>query len=121
MHVSELEIVLADGQVVKVGPGHDTLPQQRDLVEELTCIQCAANRRAVSAGLLKRWPGYALARAAREPENLLHILCRQRRHAGGHCLRRIENRSAAGGTRRGLAVLCVRGRGDAGDGSDCSI
>src|SRR3989454_5053071 len=31
-HVSELEIVLADGQVQTVGPGHDTLRKQRELV-----------------------------------------------------------------------------------------
>src|SRR5689334_15974469 len=30
-HINELEIVLADGEVVTVGPGHDTLRKQRQL------------------------------------------------------------------------------------------
>ena len=36
MHVNgELQIVtMADGKIAKVGPGHDTLPRQRGLVEE---------------------------------------------------------------------------------------
>src|SRR5215472_9382670 len=34
-HINELEIVLADGEVVKVGPGHDTLRRQRELVQDL--------------------------------------------------------------------------------------
>src|ERR1035438_225138 len=35
-HVSELDVVLADGQVVKVAPGLDTLARQRELLESLT-------------------------------------------------------------------------------------
>src|SRR5208282_375841 len=35
-HVNELEIVLADGKVVKAGPGLDTLAKQRELLESLT-------------------------------------------------------------------------------------
>ena len=31
-------------------------------------------RNVFPPGLLKRWPGYALARAANEPGNLVHIL-----------------------------------------------
>src|SRR5271154_2534088 len=38
MHVNELQIVLADGKVAKVGPGHNTLPKQRDLLESLTSL-----------------------------------------------------------------------------------
>ena len=34
-HVSELEVVLADGRAVAVGPGHDTLRKQRELVGDL--------------------------------------------------------------------------------------
>src|SRR5262250_1898863 len=34
-HISELEVVLADGRVVAVGPGHDTLRKQRQLVSDL--------------------------------------------------------------------------------------
>ncbi len=74
MHVNELEIVLADGKVARVGPGHDTLPQQREVVESMVSLNSLAITGAFPQGLLKRWPGYALARAAAEPGNLLHIL-----------------------------------------------
>jgi FAD/FMN-containing dehydrogenase/Fe-S oxidoreductase len=73
-HVSELEIVLANGAVVKVGPGHDTLPQQRDLCESLVLLNALEITGRFPPGLLKRWPGYALARLAHEPKNLLHVL-----------------------------------------------
>ncbi|MGD0743627.1 MAG: FAD-linked oxidase C-terminal domain-containing protein [Verrucomicrobiota bacterium] len=74
MHVNELEIVLADGKVVRIGPGHDTLPRQRDLVENMVSLNSLAIAGAFPEGLLKRWPGYALARAADEPGDLIPIL-----------------------------------------------
>ena len=73
-HVSELDVVLADGQVVKVAPGLDTLPKQRELLESLTELNSFHIGEQFPPGLLKRWPGYALARAAAEPANLLNIL-----------------------------------------------
>ena len=73
-HVSELDIVLADGQAVKVAPGLETLAKQRELVESLTELNSLQIAGQFPPGLLKRWPGYALARAASEPKNLLHIL-----------------------------------------------
>jgi len=73
-HVSELDIVLADGQVVKVASGLDTLAKQRELVESLTELNSLQIAGQFPPGLLKRWPGYALARAASEPKNLLNIL-----------------------------------------------
>src|SRR5208282_1284730 len=73
-HVNELEIVLADGKVVKAGPGLDTLAKQRELLESLTELNSFHIAEQFPPGLLKRWPGYALARAVNEPANLLHIL-----------------------------------------------
>jgi len=73
-HVSELDVVLADGQVVKVAPGLDTLPKQREVLESLTELNSFHIGEQFPPGLLKRWPGYALARAAAEPANLLNIL-----------------------------------------------
>src|SRR3954447_6603042 len=35
-HLQELEIILADGSVVQVGPKHDTLRKQRELIADLT-------------------------------------------------------------------------------------
>ena len=73
-HVSELEIVTGDGRVVKVGSGQDALPKQRDLLESLTSLNELQITERFPPGLLKRWPGYALARAMREPGNLAHII-----------------------------------------------
>ncbi len=73
-HVSELDIVLADGQVVTVAPGLNTLAKQCELVESLTELNSLQIAEQFPPGLLKRWPGYALARAASEPKNLLNIL-----------------------------------------------
>jgi FAD/FMN-containing dehydrogenase/Fe-S oxidoreductase len=73
-HVSALDIVLADGQVVKAAPGLDTLAKQRELVESLTELNSLQIAEQFPPGLLKRWPGYALARAVNDPKNLLHIL-----------------------------------------------
>ncbi|MGH7952471.1 MAG: FAD-binding and (Fe-S)-binding domain-containing protein [Limisphaerales bacterium] len=74
MHVSELEIVLADGQIVKVGDGHDSLPRQRGLIESIVLFNALEIAERFPPGLVKRWPGYALARAANDPKNLLRIL-----------------------------------------------
>ena len=75
LHVNELEIVMADGKVVNVAPGNKTLPRQRDLVESMLQLNSLSIAERFPGGLLKRWPGYGLARVAREPNNLLHLLC----------------------------------------------
>jgi FAD/FMN-containing dehydrogenase/Fe-S oxidoreductase len=74
MHVSELEIVLADGKILKVGPERDTLQKQRMAVEDLLTLNSLQIIERFPPGLLKRWPGYALARALEEPGNILRIL-----------------------------------------------
>ena len=74
MHLRELSIVLADGEVTRVGPGHDSLPRQHNLIEDLLALNALQIAERLAPGLLKRWPGYALARAANEPGNLLPIL-----------------------------------------------
>ncbi len=83
MHVNELDIVLADGNVVKIGPGLEALPKQRELVESLTELNSLQIAEQFPPGLLKRWPGYALARAARGTRQSGAHPRRQRRHAGG--------------------------------------
>ena len=73
-HISVLEILISDGRVVRVGSGQDELPRQRDLLESLTSLNELQIAERFPPGLLKRWPGYALARAMREPGNLAHII-----------------------------------------------
>src|SRR5437762_12918340 len=74
-HINELEIVLADGRLTAVGPKHDTLRKQRELVGDLLYFHSLEIAERLPPGLLKRRAGYALDRCAREPDNLNHLLC----------------------------------------------
>jgi FAD/FMN-containing dehydrogenase/Fe-S oxidoreductase len=73
-HISELHIITNKGVLAKVGSGQQSLPQQRQLLESLVSLNELQIAERFPPGLLKRWPGYALARAVREPENLAHII-----------------------------------------------
>ena len=74
-HVAELEIIIADGKVLKVGPHCPTLQRQRNLIEDLLVLNSLPIEERFPTGFLKRWPGYGLARAAAKPGNLIPILC----------------------------------------------
>jgi FAD/FMN-containing dehydrogenase/Fe-S oxidoreductase len=74
-HINELEVVLADSRVMAVGPGHDTLRKQRELVTDLVYFHSLTIAERLPPGLPKRRPGYALDRCVREPNNLIHLLC----------------------------------------------
>src|SRR5258706_8415070 len=52
-HINELEVVLADGRVVAVGPGHDTLRKQRQLVSDLVYFHSLEIEERLPQGLLK--------------------------------------------------------------------
>ncbi|HMP81909.1 MAG TPA: FAD-linked oxidase C-terminal domain-containing protein [Verrucomicrobiota bacterium] len=73
-HVNELDIVFRDARLLKLGPGSDALPQQRELVENMAMFNALQIQERFPPGLLKRWPGYGLAKAVAEPGNLIHIL-----------------------------------------------
>ncbi len=74
-HVSELEVVLADGRIIAVGPSHDTLRKQRELVSDLAYFHGLTIAERLPPGRLKRRPGYAIDRCVHEPDNLNHLLC----------------------------------------------
>ncbi len=74
-HVHELEIVMADGRVVMVGPGHDTLRKQRELVSDILYFHSLEIAERFTPGMQKRRPGYALDRLAGSPDNLNHLIC----------------------------------------------
>ena len=74
-HLQSIEIVLADGRVVTVGPGHDTLRPQKALIGDLLYFHALSIAEQMPGGLLKRRPGYAIDRSVREPDNLNHLLC----------------------------------------------
>src|SRR5258707_10497246 len=73
-HINELEIVLADGRMTAVGPKHDTLRKQRQLISDLLYFHSLEIEDRLAPGLLKRRPGYALDRCSREPNNLNQLL-----------------------------------------------
>jgi len=73
-HISVLEILTSDGHVARIGPGQDSLPRHRDLLESLTSLNELQIHERFPPGLRKRWPGYALARAMRDPGNLANII-----------------------------------------------
>ena len=74
-HVSKLDIITADGRFVQVGAEKDSLHHQRNVVEDLLALNSLQIAERFAPGLLKRWPGYGLARAVEQPGNLVPILC----------------------------------------------
>ncbi len=74
-HVNEIEIVLASGKITRIGPHLESLHEQRHLIEDLVQLNSLQIAERFPAGLLKRWPGYGLARALEQPGNLIPILC----------------------------------------------
>ena len=75
MHVNEIEIVMADGKITRVGPHLETMHHQRQLLEDLLALNSLEIHERFPAGLLKRWHGYGLARAVEQPGNLIPIIC----------------------------------------------
>lgn len=73
-HVASLELVLADGKITTIGPGHESLRPVRELADDLVRRSAAEIAARMPDGLTKRWPGYGISRLLREPGNLNHIL-----------------------------------------------
>jgi Fe-S oxidoreductase/FAD/FMN-containing dehydrogenase len=74
-HVQSLEIILSDSSYHKVTASDQlALQRQRHLLEDLVALNSLMIAERFPPGLLKRWPGYGLARAAEDPGNLLPIL-----------------------------------------------
>src|SRR5258707_11211887 len=74
-HINELDIITSDGRLISVGPKHDPLRKQRELVSDLVYFHALEIAERLPAGLLKRRPGYAIERCVKEPDNLLHLIC----------------------------------------------
>src|SRR6266852_2824391 len=69
-HVISTEIVLADGRIVDVGPGSDSLGAERDKIDNLIRACTGEMVERWPPGLLKRWPGYGIERFLHAPNNL---------------------------------------------------
>lgn len=74
-HVREIELVMADGKVTRIGAHLETLRRQRTAISELLALNELQIQERFPPGLLKRWPGYGLANALQQPDNLIPILC----------------------------------------------
>jgi FAD/FMN-containing dehydrogenase/Fe-S oxidoreductase len=74
-HVISQELVLADGRIEQIGPGHDTLKTEREAIANLIADHAAEIGEWMPPGLQKRWSGYALDRWRRDPGNLNNMLC----------------------------------------------
>lgn len=74
-HVVSQELVLVDGTIEKIGPAHDTLRAQRELIATLLPAHTREIGERMPPGLRKRWPGYALERWLHDPGNLNNMLC----------------------------------------------
>jgi FAD/FMN-containing dehydrogenase/Fe-S oxidoreductase len=74
-HVREIEIIMADGKITRIGAHLETLRRQRAMVEDLVTLNGMLIAEQFPPGLLKRWPGYGLAQAVKQPGNLVPILC----------------------------------------------
>ncbi len=74
-HVNEIEIILASGKITRIGAHLESLHEQRQLVEDMVVLNSLQITERFPDGLLKRWPGYGLARALSQPGSLIPILC----------------------------------------------
>src|SRR5213079_2978133 len=74
-HVVSQELVMADGSIHEIGPQHETLRAQRDVIAQLVAAHAHQVAEWMPPGLQKRWSGYALARWLRDPGNLNNMLC----------------------------------------------
>src|SRR3954471_3972191 len=74
-HVLSQELVMADGTIQQIGPKHETLGKQREVIGEMIAAHAGEVEEWMPPGLEKRWSGYALARWLRDPGNLNNMLC----------------------------------------------
>jgi len=74
-HVVSQELVMADGAIHQIGPQHETLRAQREVIAQLVATHANEIAEWMPPGLQKRWSGYALARWVRDPGNLNNMLC----------------------------------------------
>jgi FAD/FMN-containing dehydrogenase/Fe-S oxidoreductase len=74
-HVVSQELVMADGSIHNIGPQHETLRAQREVIAQLIAAHANQIAEWMPPGLQKRWSGYALARWLRDPGNLNNMLC----------------------------------------------
>jgi FAD/FMN-containing dehydrogenase/Fe-S oxidoreductase len=73
-HVISLEVVMADGRIKTIGPGYQSLGEERAQIEKLVNAASAEMTARWPPGLIKRWPGYGIERFLGTPNDLTKIL-----------------------------------------------
>lgn len=73
-HVLGLEAVLADGRIVEVGEGSDSLPEIREAVDAIVGRHGELIRSRLHDRINKRWPGYGFDRYLTRPGDLARII-----------------------------------------------
>jgi FAD/FMN-containing dehydrogenase/Fe-S oxidoreductase len=73
-HVISLEVVMADGRIKTIGPGYQSLGEERAQIEKLINAASAEMTARWPPGLIKRWPGYGIERFLGTPNDLTKIL-----------------------------------------------
>jgi FAD/FMN-containing dehydrogenase len=73
-HVISTKIVLADGRIVEIGANHESLRKEQNQIDNLVRAHATEMADRWPPGLLKRWPGYGIARFARAGSDLNEIL-----------------------------------------------
>ncbi|MFO1487546.1 MAG: FAD-linked oxidase C-terminal domain-containing protein [Verrucomicrobiota bacterium] len=74
-HIAGLELVLSGGQQARLYPNQDSMPHQREMLEDMIALNSLMIAERFPAGLLKRWPGSGLNRCLQEPGNLINLIC----------------------------------------------
>jgi FAD/FMN-containing dehydrogenase/Fe-S oxidoreductase len=82
-HVISLELVLADGRIVNVGPEHGSLSAERQSIAHLVQRNAMQIAEWMPPGMLKRWSGYGIQRFSRQPNDLTEIFSASEGTLGG--------------------------------------
>ncbi len=73
-HLEQVEVVLTDGTVGRVGVDGCDLVSIRESADRIVAGQREAIEARLPGGLVKRWPGYGLDRALRSPGDLAQLV-----------------------------------------------
>ena len=73
-HIVSVELVLADGRVLRAGKNDGDLKTESDLVGRLAQTHANEIHECMPSGMQKRWPGYALERFLHRKASLTDII-----------------------------------------------
>lgn len=73
-HILSLEIVLADGSIVTIGEGHESLPEIRAFADQLVEQRADLIRERLHDRIHKRWSGYGFDRYLRKKGDLCKLV-----------------------------------------------